>query len=75
MATYSLSITAISTHNALAPKTVFIDDQYVVSPGAEQRAMQLGTQMFCKLPDGGQAYHTFEADRCIPGVLRIVRRV
>lgn len=36
-------------------------------PGAQQNAMQTGTQVLCKLPDGSQAYYTFDAERSTPG--------
>jgi hypothetical protein len=75
MATYSLSITGSGSHNAFLPKALQIDDKYAISPGAEQQAMMLGMPVLCLQADGSQVYHRFEAERCIPGVLRIMRKV
>lgn len=74
--TYSLSITGVPAGNVYQPaKELTITDANCVTPGAEQYAMQTGTQFLVQQPDGSQAYYTYDAERCIPGVQRVLRRV
>jgi hypothetical protein len=74
--TYSLSITGVPGHNPFQPtKQVTLPDNVGISSGSEQNTMQTGAQFLCKMPDGSQAWHVFDESRCIPGVLRVLRRV
>jgi len=73
--TYSLSNTGCLAENAQQPLVYKVPDQVSNSVGAEQQAMQLGTQFLAKGPDGSQAYFIFDAERSIPGVRRVLRRV
>ena len=72
--TYSLSITGTGAHNPFQPKVVTLDDSVVGSVGDEQQAMRLNTQFNIKSIDGSNVTVIFDAERSIPGVLRIVRR-
>lgn len=74
-ATYSLSITGVGAHNPFIPKVQQIDDNFANSVGAEQGTMSDGANFLVKLPDGQLARHVFDAERTIPGVLRVTRRV
>ena len=76
-ATYSLSVTATGAGapNSYAPKVYQIDDNYCESPGAEQQAMSDGQAFLAKGPDGGTFWACYDTERCIPGVLRVIRRL
>ena len=73
--TYSLSVTGVATHNTFALKTVKIADAQIISPQAEQAAMARNTAFIGQLPDGQSGVFVFEAERSIPGALRIVRKL
>lgn len=80
--TYSLANTGATvnpqgamTSNPTLPKNHQIDDSVVNSPMAEQNAMMLGTPFLGKRPDGGQSWYVLDAERSIPGVLRVLRRL
>jgi hypothetical protein len=75
MASYNQKKTAIVTHNAFIPASTLLDDAVCNTPAQEQRAMQLGTVFMAQLPDGMMVPCVYDAERSIPGVLRIVRRV
>lgn len=75
MASYSLAITGVSADNAQQPSNILIDDAYVQRTGDIRQAMAQNTQMLCQLPDGSQAWFTFDAERSRPGVLRVLKRV
>ena len=74
MATYSLSITGVSAHNPFQPKVQQIDDAFANTPAQEQETMRNGASFLIKGPDGSLVRHVFDAERSIPGVLRITRR-
>ena len=73
--TYSQSIVASGAHNPILPKTVQIEDAVCNSAQQEQQAMQLNTVFQGKGPDGALMNYVFDAERSIPGVLRIIRRI
>ena len=83
MATYSLSnptgtgttFRGAMVNNAQIPINHPIDDAYVNTPMSEQNAMMLGTPFLAKGPDGQQRLYKYDAERSIPGVLRILLRV
>ena len=73
--TYSLSVTGVGDHNPTIPKVHQLQDSVVITTGAEQQAMRLGTPFYRLAPDGSQVLVTFDAERTIPGVLRYSKRV
>jgi hypothetical protein len=83
MATYSLSnpsgtgttFRGTMGSNPQQPINHPIDDAYVNTPQSEQNAMMLGTPFLAKGPDGLQRLYKYDAERSIPGVLRILVRV
>lgn len=75
MATYSLSIAGASAHNIFQPKNQQVEDAYANTPQKEQQTMSNGSSFLIKGPDGGSYRHVYDAERSIPGVLRVTRRV
>lgn len=80
--TYSLANTGATvnpqgamSNNPNLVKNHQIDDAIVNSPMAEQQAMSLNTPFLGKRADGGQAWYVLDAERTIPGVLRVLRRL
>ena len=81
--TYSLGITGVPAENPFLPATLDISDQVeaggqtlsAVGAPAEQNMMRLGLPVLCQGPDGQQAWYTYDAERSIPGVLRIMKKV
>ena len=43
--------------------------------GAQQGSMMRGSQIMCKGPSGDLAWHIIDAERSIPGVLLVMRKV
>ena len=74
-ATYSIGNTGCAAGNAQQPLVFTVSDAVCNSVGAEQQAMRLGTQFLCKNPDGSQSYYTYDVERSIPGVKRVLRAV
>ena len=74
-ATYSLSVTGVSAHNPFQPANHRVSDAVTASAGAEQQAMQLGTVFWIQANGGPQTLQVFDAERCIPGVLRVTRKL
>lgn len=82
MATYSLSNpsgTGTSFRGTVAnnPQQIInhpIDDTYVNTPAREQRAMMLGEPFLAQTPAGMQVQYKYDAERSVPGVLRILIR-
>lgn len=83
MATYSLSHLTVSStlyrgvtaENDMGAAVNPIEDAAVNTPQQEQRYMQFNTPFLAQGPDGQQAWYTYDAERSIPGVLRVIRRV
>lgn len=73
--TFSQAVTGAAADNAFEPKVLDIGDSACQTVGAEQNHAQLGTQFLVKFPDGQQRMCVYDAERSIPGQLRIVRRV
>ena len=81
--TYSMSITGASANNQFQPLVVKVSDQVeaggqtltAVGAPAEQNMMRLGVPVLCTAPHGGQAWYVYDAERSIPGVSRIMRRL
>lgn len=73
--TYSLSNTGCSANSWDQPLVYKVPDQVSNSGGAEQQAMQLGTQFLAQGPDGSQFYAVYDAERSVPGVRRVLRKV
>jgi hypothetical protein len=74
-ATFSLSLTAVSAHNPFIPKQQQIDDNFANTAAQEQQTMRTGASFLVLAPDGSLVRHSFDAERSIPGVLRVTRRV
>lgn len=76
MATYSLNIKGAPASNPTLPVNHVIDDAVCNTPQAEQNAMMLGTPFLARqVPGGPQFWYVYDAERSIPGVLRVLRRV
>jgi hypothetical protein len=76
VATYSLNIKGARATSLFQVSEVGIDDLYV-APGdrAAPQAMSLNTPMLCKGPDGRTNWYVYDAERTIPGVQRVLKRV
>jgi len=76
MATYSLNFKGAGATNPQIPINHVIDDAACNTPTAEQRNMSLGTPFLARMRPGDQeALYVYDAERSIPGVLRVLRRV
>ena len=67
--TYSLAATGRRAHST-ASVTNFVkigDTAGLV--GSQANAMQNGTPILCKNPDGGQSWYTIDAERSLPGAV------
>jgi len=74
--TFSLAITGVSADNAQQPTKLWdIPDAACQTAGDEQQYMQLGTSFLVKLPDGSKVMCVYDAERSIPGVTRVLRRI
>lgn len=81
--TYSIGATGASANNPFQPLVVKVSDQTVaggqtltaVGAPAEQNMMRLGVPVLCTTPSGEQAWYVYDAERSIPGVSRIMRRL
>ncbi len=74
--TYSLNFKGAGASNPQIPVNHVIDDAACNTPMAEQRAMMLGTPFLARtVPGGPEFWYTYDAERSIPGVLRVLRRV
>jgi hypothetical protein len=83
--TYSLAAVAWNANHRFPPTrvtnvgtTVGVQDLTLSDAnapvGAQQNAMQTGTQILCQTPSGGQAWFVIDAERSIPGYPPIMRR-
>ena len=75
MATYSLNFKGVPASNSQQPLSMVVSDDVCNSPAAEQQAMMLGTPFLIKTPSGQQVLMKYDAERSIPGVLRVLQRV
>jgi hypothetical protein len=74
--TFSIGITGVAADNAFQPTgELKIGDSACQSTGDEQNAMQLGTAFLVKMPDGSKVWHTYDAERSIPGVSLVLKRL
>lgn len=74
MATYSLAVTGACADSRNLVTNVMVDDLEATA-GGQALASQLNTQMLCKNPDGSQSWYTYDAERSIPGVSRVLKPV
>ena len=74
-ATYSIANTGCSAQNAQQPLVLDVPDQVSQTAGSEQLTMQNGTAFLVKMPDGSQVWHTFDAERSLPGVSLVLKRL
>ena len=74
--TFSIGVTGVAAGNPYQPASeLTIGDSVCQSAGDEQGAMQLGTAFLVKMPDGSKVWHTFDAERSIPGVSLVLKRL
>lgn len=74
--TFSIGITGVEADSKYQlAKQLTIGDSVCKSAGDEQQAMQLGTAFLVKMPDGSQLWHTFDAERSIPGGQLVLKRL
>ena len=74
--TFSIAVTGVAAGNPYQPTgEMTIGDSVCQSAGDEQQAMQLGTAFMVKMPDGSKVWHTFDAERSIPGVSLVLKRL
>jgi hypothetical protein len=71
--TYSVGWLGAGAGSAFQVKNMTAGDS-VARPGAQINAMQDGAQFLVLMPDGSQAWHTYDAERSTPA-LPIYRRV
>lgn len=63
--TYSLAITGVRASPSL-PASYTLSDANART-GNQANAMQNGTAILCKGPDGAEAYYKIDAERSLPG--------
>lgn len=74
MATYSIATVGRQADSPYLVNTTTLPDSSA-TPGGESAAMQNGTPILCKNPDGSQSWYTIDAERSLPGVSRVLKRV
>jgi len=74
-ATFSLSVTGVSANSRFQVKNDQIDDNFANSVLMEQQTMSDGASFLVKGPDGMLRRSVLDAERTVPGVLRVLRRV
>lgn len=65
MATYSLAVTGARADQTFGTKNQTLPDTNA-RLGGMQNAMQTGTQLLCKGPDGSLGWFTLDAERSTP---------
>jgi hypothetical protein len=74
--TFSIGITGAEADSKFQlAKQLKIGDSVCQSAGDEQQAMQLGTAFLVLMPDGSKVWHTFDAERSIPGGQLVFKRL
>jgi len=74
--TFSIGVTGVEADSRFQlAKQLTIGDSVCASAGDEQNAMQTNTQFLVKMPDGSKVWHTYDAERSIPGVSLVLKRV
>ena len=74
--TFSIAVTGVAAGNPFQPSgELTIGDLACQSVGDEQQAMQLGTAFLVKMPDGSKVWHTYDAERSIPGGSLVLKRL
>lgn len=74
MATYSLGLTGVPADNPARPLSLTVDDA-VAREGSMASAMRNKTQFLAKGNDGVTRLYTYDAERSIPGVSRVLKLV
>ncbi len=74
MATYSLALTGARADSENLVATLKVDDLEATT-GGQMLASRLNTQMLCNNADGSQSWYTYDAERSIPGVSRVLKPV
>lgn len=74
--TFSIAVTGVAAGNSFQPaKQLTIGDSACQSVGDEQQTMRLGTAFLVKMPDGSKVWHTYDAERSIPGGSLVLKRL
>lgn len=74
--TFSIGVTGVEADSKFQlAKQLTVGDSVCQSPGGEQQAMQLGTAFLVKMPDGSKVWHTYDAERSIPGGALVLKRL
>jgi len=74
--TFSIGITGVEADSRFQlAKQLTIGDSACQTPGDEQQTMRLGTAFLVKMPDGSQLWHTYDAERSIPGGALVLKRL
>lgn len=74
--TFSIGVTGVEADSSFQlAGQLTVGDSVCQSIGDEQNAMSLGTAFLVKMPDGSQVWHTYDAERSIPGVSLVLKRL
>ena len=65
--TFSLATTGLNANSIFTAKPLTVGDVGAGTVGAQMNAMQNGTQVYCKGPDGASRWYTIDAERSRPG--------
>ena len=74
MATYSLGLTGVPADNPARPLSLTVDDAVALA-GSMASAMQNGTQFLARGVDGVTRAYTYDNERSIPGITRVLKLV
>lgn len=72
--TYSLSTKGVLAGTPYTLTNTILPDSSARA-GSEANAMQLGSQIYCKNPDGSFGWYTIDAERSIPGQTPVLKAV
>ena len=73
--TFSLAVTGTAADSLAQVSNWDVPDAACQGVGDEQQYMQKGTSFLAKLPDGSKAMCVYDAERSIPGVSLVLRRL
>ncbi len=81
--TYSVGATGVSAQNQFQPAVLKVSDDTTtggqtltaVGATAEQNMARWNAPVLCTTPHGQQAWYVYDAERSIPGVTRVMKRL
>jgi hypothetical protein len=74
--TFSIGLTGVEADSKFQlANQLTIGDSACSSVAGEQKAMSLGTAFLVLMPDGSQVWHTYDAERSIPGGALVLKRL